>query len=124
MTYHHKKPWFDPFEINEANDSNLSSLQKRDSPQPITQIKGVPLESLRSKKNDSSFNYSGFVDSLDSQELATLLDFMGNDPSMKGRVVEAAELVGMIPKIMKLGGLLPEDRQRVNTIFKNFTQTK
>ena len=58
--------------------------------------------------------YSGFVDSLDSQELATLLDFMGNDPSMKGRVVEAAELVGMIPKIMKLGGLLPEDRQRVN----------
>ena len=47
---------------------------------------------------------------MDSHELATLLDFMGNDPSMKGRVVEAAELVGMIPKIMKLGGLLPEDR--------------
>ena len=33
---------------------------------------------------------------------------------MKGRVIEAAELVAMIPKIMKLGGLFPEDRERVN----------
>ena len=43
---------------------------------------------------------------------------------MEGRIVEATELIGMVPKIMKQGGLSTEDRSKINKIMKNFNQTK
>ena len=43
---------------------------------------------------------------------------------MEGRIVEATELIGMVPKIMKQGGLTDEDRSRVVKIMKNFNKTK
>lgn len=43
---------------------------------------------------------------------------------MEGRVTEAVELIGMVPKIMKQGGLTKMERARIDSIMKNFNETK
>ena len=52
------------------------------------------------------------------------MECIENNPTMEGRIVEATELIGMVPKIMKQGGLTDEDRSRVVKIMKNFNKTK
>ena len=53
-----------------------------------------------------------------------MMECMENSPTMEGRIVEATELIGMVPKIMKQGGLSDEDKGRINKIMNNFNQTK
>ena len=48
------------------------------------------------------------------------MECIENNPTMEGRIVEATELIGMVPKIMKQGGLTDEDRSRVVKIMQNF----
>ena len=52
------------------------------------------------------------------------MECMESSPSMDGRIVEATELIGMVPKIMKQGGLTAEDKGRIETIMQNFNRTK
>ena len=64
------------------------------------------------------------MNSLDKDDLAILMECMESSPSMDGRIVEATELIGMVPKIMKQGGLTAEDKGRIETIMQNFNRTK
>ena len=87
-------------------------------------IQGIPWSVLKVKKDQPDFNFKAFIDTLSKGDLDTLMDCMQQSQTMEGRVTEAVELIGMVPKIMKQGGLTKEERSRIDTIMKNFNLTK
>ena len=75
-------------------------------------------------KENPNFDFKGFVDSLNEGELEKLNELMEEDESMEGRIIEAVELIGMVPKLMNQGGITVKERSRIDKIMKNFTRTK
>ena len=87
-------------------------------------INGIPWSVLKEKKENPNFDFKGFVDSLGTSDLEKMMERMEEDESMEGRIVEAVELIGMVPKLMKQGGITVKERNRIDKIMKNFTKTK
>lgn len=83
-------------------------------------IKGIPWSVIKEKRNDPAFDFKSFVDGLNKDELATLMECMEQSPTMEGRIIEATELIGLVPKIMKQGGLTDKERARIEVIMNNF----
>ena len=64
-------------------------------------IKGIPWNVLKEKKNDPKFDFKGFVDSLSTNDLEKMLDCMEENEAMEGRIIEAVELIGLVPTLIK-----------------------
>ena len=87
-------------------------------------INGIPWDVLKDKKNDPNFDFKGFVDSLNFEEMEKLMYRMEEPQTMEGRVVEAVELMGMVPKLVKQGGITVKEKNRIDKIMRNFKLTK
>ena len=49
---------------------------------------------------------------------------MEENQQMEGRIIEAVELIGLVPKIMQQGGITASQKARIDKIMSNFTRTK